>query len=334
MLFLCPARPELTAAAPGLGRRTAQRRPACRSTRWGRPRPSGWCGCCWTSTTCRDGLRRRILERAEGNPFFLEEIVRRLIDEGLIMHEYGRWRAPPGIDDVAIPDTVQGVLAARIDLLPADEKRVAAVRRGGRAGVLAGCGGRAPERRGGCGVEQLLDGLERRDLVLSRLTSSMAGERELIFKHILTRDVAYESLPRRDRPHAHALRRGVDRADATASGGWRSPSCSRTITSWRASVSRRAATRWTPRAAIWGASRSSRRWISRAGPPSSRRRRPTVPPRWRWRARRTTSAATATTPGGSGARRWSCWSRMSRPTPAWSQPSAGGSACWRRGRRA
>ncbi len=62
-------------------------------------------------------------------------------------------------------------------------------------------------------VEQLLDGLEQRDLVLTRLTSSMAGERELIFKHILTRDVAYESLPRRDRPHAHALRGRLDRAD-------------------------------------------------------------------------------------------------------------------------
>ena len=40
--------------------------------------------------------------------------------------------------------------------------------------------------------------------MLTRLTSAMAGERELIFKHILTRDVAYESLPRRDRPQAHA----------------------------------------------------------------------------------------------------------------------------------
>ena len=71
-----------------------------------------------------DALRVRILERAEGNPFFLEEILRRLIDERLIVHEDGRWRAVAGIDDVEMPDTVQGVLAARIDLLRPAEKRV------------------------------------------------------------------------------------------------------------------------------------------------------------------------------------------------------------------
>ena len=53
-------------------------------------------------------------------------------------------------------------------------------------------------------LRETLDRLEDRELVLSRLTSSIAGEQEFIFKHVLTRDVAYESLPRRDRATAHS----------------------------------------------------------------------------------------------------------------------------------
>ncbi len=53
-------------------------------------------------------------------------------------------------------------------------------------------------------VDSSLRTLEDRELVLSRLTSSLAGQPELIFKHVLIRDVAYASLPRRDRTDAHA----------------------------------------------------------------------------------------------------------------------------------
>src|SRR4030095_9958795 len=68
-------------------------------------------------------VHERILERAEGNPFFLEEIVRHLIDEGVIVREGRRWRAVSTMAEVQIPDTVQAVLAARIDLLDPVEKR-------------------------------------------------------------------------------------------------------------------------------------------------------------------------------------------------------------------
>ena len=66
----------------------------------------------------------RILERAEGNPFYLEEIIRRLIDGGLLQHRGERWIAAAGIEEVEIPDTVQAVLASRIDLLDPSDKRV------------------------------------------------------------------------------------------------------------------------------------------------------------------------------------------------------------------
>ena len=202
VVFLCPARPELTTrrASWGGGRRSA-------SSIALEPLGADDADHMVRMLLHVDGLpaetHGRILERAEGNPFFLEEIVRRLIDEQLIVNESGRWRAASGIEQVPIPDTVQGVLAARIDLLPPDEKRAvqsaAVVGRVFWPGAVAGLLNGEAEH-----VEETLDRLERRDLVLSRIGSAMAGERELIFKHILTRDVAYDSLPRRDRPAAHA----------------------------------------------------------------------------------------------------------------------------------
>ena len=70
-----------------------------------------------------DQSRTLVLTRAEGNPFFLEEIVRQLIDEGAIERAGGRWRATASLGSIAIPDTVHGVLAARIDLLEREERQ-------------------------------------------------------------------------------------------------------------------------------------------------------------------------------------------------------------------
>jgi len=148
-------------------------------------------------------VHRRILERAEGNPFFLEEIVRHLIDDGLIVRDGDRWRADARISDVEIPDTVQAVLAARIDILGPDDKRALQ-----RAAVVGRIFWPGPVRRllngDGERIAQTLVRLEERELVSSRLGSAFAGESEFSFKHILTREVAYGTLPRRERGRAHA----------------------------------------------------------------------------------------------------------------------------------
>ncbi|HMC37487.1 MAG TPA: AAA family ATPase, partial [Actinomycetota bacterium] len=144
----------------------------------------------------------RILERAEGNPFYLEEIIAQLIDAGLIVRDGDRWRAVAEIEDVSIPDTVQAVLAARIDLLPPEDKHTVQL-----ASVVGRVFWTAPLQQlldaDAEDVEDALDRLQDRGLVAARMASSMAGQREFIFKHVLTRDVAYESLPRRDRADAH-----------------------------------------------------------------------------------------------------------------------------------
>ena len=169
----------------------------------------------------------RILERAEGNPFFLEEILRRLIDEGLLRREPGRWRAAPGIEAIELPDSVQGVLASRIDLLaPADKRVLQAAAVVGRvfwreplrlltAGLLEGpssglspAGFPADPASAGPPAERALEEslrrLEARDLVSAQVGSAFAGQPEYLFRHVLTRDVAYDGIPRRERGAAHA----------------------------------------------------------------------------------------------------------------------------------
>jgi class 3 adenylate cyclase len=131
--------------------------------------------------------RAAIVARAEGNPFFLEEIVRTRAGS-----------TPAG----GLPDTVHAALAARIDLLPADEKRAlqtaAVVGRVFWPGAVA-----EVAALDAAAVGELLDRLQNRDLILGRLSSSMRGQRELIFKHALICEVAYESLPQRDRARMH-----------------------------------------------------------------------------------------------------------------------------------
>ena len=67
--------------------------------------------------------RELILAKAEGNPFFVEEVIRMLIDRGAIQREGDRWVATDRVAGVEIPDTLQGLLLARIDRLPQDSKR-------------------------------------------------------------------------------------------------------------------------------------------------------------------------------------------------------------------
>jgi hypothetical protein len=202
-LFMCPSRPELTNRRPswGGGRRSF-------SSVVLDPLPadatSELVDHLLTVEDLPAPLHARIVERAGGNPFFVEEILRHLIDGGHLLRTETGWRAESGLDAVEIPDTVQAVLAARIDLLASTEKRALQA-----AAVVGRIFWPAPVARFLNGTSASLDdalrALESRDLVLSRLSSSMAGQAEYIFKHALVRDVAYESIPRRERADAHLV---------------------------------------------------------------------------------------------------------------------------------
>ncbi|HEX6332411.1 MAG TPA: adenylate/guanylate cyclase domain-containing protein [Actinomycetota bacterium] len=140
-----------------------------------------------------------ILRRSEGNPFFTGELLRMMIEDGTFARTNGSWRLVRELP-TALPDTVQGVIASRIDRLPAPEKRV--LQGASVVGRVFWPG--AVQRLAPVGGD-VLDRLVDKGLVLDRQASSIAGERELIFNHILTRDVAYAGLPRARRENAHAV---------------------------------------------------------------------------------------------------------------------------------
>jgi len=70
-----------------------------------------------------DHIRSIILQKAEGNPFFVEEVIRMLMDRGALVKKDGVWAAGKEIETVEIPDNLQGLLLARIDRMPEDVKR-------------------------------------------------------------------------------------------------------------------------------------------------------------------------------------------------------------------
>jgi class 3 adenylate cyclase/CRP-like cAMP-binding protein len=140
-----------------------------------------------------------LLARAEGNPFYAQELLRMVIESGSLVRSNGEWLLERPLP-LSLPDTVQGVIASRIDMLPVQEKRVlqdaAVVGRIFWPGAL--------QRLGSASAHATLDVLVDKGLVWQRGTSVVEGERELIFNHILTRDVAYQSIPRPRRAPAHA----------------------------------------------------------------------------------------------------------------------------------
>ena len=154
-------------------------------------------------------VQSALLERAGGNPLYAEEFVR-------MFGERGRTGAE-------LPESVQGIIAARLDGLPAEDKELlqdaAVVGKVFWSGALAGIGGRDRLL-----VEERLHALERRELVRRERRSSVAGESEYAFRHLLVRDVAYGAIPRAARAERHrraaewieALGRPEDHADLLA----------------------------------------------------------------------------------------------------------------------
>jgi hypothetical protein len=157
-------------------------------------------------------IGKRILDRAEGNPYFIEEIVRGLIDDGSLVRDGSSWRVARNVAHLDIPQTVQAVISARIDLLEIADKRVlqcaAVIGRTFWTGAVAHLLGIDT-----ADAEEILQRLQSKELVLAGTDSVLSNEREYRFKHALVRDVAYNTLARRDRSGLHRavaewLRRG------------------------------------------------------------------------------------------------------------------------------
>jgi tetratricopeptide (TPR) repeat protein len=150
-----------------------------------------------------DQLRQRIIVAAEGNPLFVEQLLSMLIDEGLVSLEEGAWQATAELEELAIPGSIQALLAARLEVLTPEERAVLEP-----ASVIG------VEFEQGAVQELAPEGLQDRidpvlhGLVEKRLIREMPAElegqpRRYRFHHVLIRDTAYQGLLKRTRAKLH-----------------------------------------------------------------------------------------------------------------------------------
>ena len=135
-----------------------------------------------------------LLQRAGGNPLYAEEFVRMVTDRDLLT----------GDGELPLPESVQGIVAARLDALPDEEKTLlqdaAVLGKVFWLGAAAEIG--AVDRPA---AEEALHRLERKEFVRRERRPSVAGESEYAFRHLLVRDVAYSQIPRARRAEKHRL---------------------------------------------------------------------------------------------------------------------------------
>jgi serine/threonine protein kinase/tetratricopeptide (TPR) repeat protein len=168
-------------------------------------------------------LRELIVGGAEGNPFYVEELIKMLIDQHVIVTSAAVWSVDATrLGEVQVPPTLTGVLQARLDRLTPEEKTVLQ-----RASVIGrvfwddavehlGAGITAPVRRvttrepfsrqlptDEVEVARVLESLRGKELIYRREAAAFAGTHEYTFKHALLRDVTYESVLKRERREYH-----------------------------------------------------------------------------------------------------------------------------------
>lgn len=136
-----------------------------------------------------ESVRRLVLDHAEGNPLYLEELIRSLIEQGALVRENHHWRAARPISDVEIPSTLEGVLLARIDRLPDRPRRTLQIASVVGRSFLYRLLAAIAEANGD--LDAHLARLQSADLVREQ---ARRPELEYSFKHALTQEAAYNSL--------------------------------------------------------------------------------------------------------------------------------------------
>ncbi|HUF58652.1 MAG TPA: adenylate/guanylate cyclase domain-containing protein [Actinomycetota bacterium] len=200
ILLVCPARPELREVRPGWGGQ------AMATTLLLEPLSqnesdqliAGLLGRSDTPLT----VAARVMEAAEGNPLFVEQMVAMLIDDGLVRPETDGWVVTGDLSHLTVPPTIAGLLQARLDRLTPEEQRV--IERGAVEGRVFHWGSvtdlssdLAPGD-----VGRHLMALHRRDLIGPE-QALFGGSEAFRFRHALIRDAAYERIPKRVRSQLH-----------------------------------------------------------------------------------------------------------------------------------
>jgi len=146
-----------------------------------------------------DPLKRLIIERTEGNPFFMEEMVQVLLDKGALVQN-GTLELTRPLAELKIPPTVQAILASRIDRLPSDAKdllqTLAVIGREFRFSLICAVLAKPDDE-----LNRLLNDLQLGEFIYEQ---PAVGDTEYIFKHALTQEVAYGSVLMERRRTLHA----------------------------------------------------------------------------------------------------------------------------------
>jgi tetratricopeptide (TPR) repeat protein len=153
-------------------------------------------------------LRELVVEGAEGNPFYVEELIKMLVEDGVVVKGEEIWHIiPQRLSEIEVPTTLAGVLQARLDSLPVEERvilqQASVVGRQFWDRIVAyiqstGDGGEEI-------VVQVLSALRGRELIYQREVSSFTDAHEYIFKNDILREVIYESVLKRLRKVYHGL---------------------------------------------------------------------------------------------------------------------------------
>ena len=137
-------------------------------------------------------VQAALLDRAGGNPLYAEEFARIALERGAL-----------GTGELPLPESIQGLISARLDTLDDDEKALvqnaSVLGKVFWLGALAQLDGGVEQSR----VEELLQGLQRKQFVQRERRSSMEGDAQYAFAHTLVRDVAYSQIPRAERAEKH-----------------------------------------------------------------------------------------------------------------------------------
>jgi tetratricopeptide (TPR) repeat protein len=150
-----------------------------------------------------DRVRQRLVQAADGNPLYVEQLISMLVDEGHLRRDNGRWEATDKLEQLAIPGTIQGLLAARLEVLAPEERAVIDA-----ASVIGvefeqdAVKHLAPETLDDR-MASILGGLAEKQLI-----RRVPGERDdasprFRFHHVLIRDTAYQGLLKRTRAALH-----------------------------------------------------------------------------------------------------------------------------------
>jgi class 3 adenylate cyclase/tetratricopeptide (TPR) repeat protein len=147
------------------------------------------------------GTRSALLRSATGNPLYAQEFVRMLEDRGLLVLREREWTLEQ-TDDFPVPDSVLGIIAARLDAVPPEDKAV--IQDASVVGKVFWPDAVAyVAERGRWAIEEALRRLEQRQLIRRRHDSSVEGDYEYAFEHALIRDVAYRTILRSLRAEKH-----------------------------------------------------------------------------------------------------------------------------------